>query len=522
MLRTIARNIAASWIGFAVHVAVTFFLTPFVVRTLGDARYGAWSVIMGLTGYYGLLDFGFRAGLTQYLARYLATKDYERLNRTASTGFTALSGISVVLLAVTAVASLGAPYLFDLPTDVVGEVRWSIVIVGIGIAIQFPFFCYSAALTAAQRYDISNAIGIVTRLLSAALMVAVLRSGLGLIGIAAVTLAANVTDYALRAFATNWAIPQLRVRPGECDRSTFRDFFSFGMWNTAISASRRILSYGSTLIIAVFLPVAAVTPFALANSVTDYVDKLLTPAGRVFFPAATELDATNQKERLQLLYLNGTRFVFAMAVACGLVGGLWSGDFFRTWIGADSVNGFGSAASLTPWLLTATVLTAGQRVGYQILLGMRQVRMLAILFVVEATVTLMLTLVLIGPLSLTGVVLATVISASVVQFGVHPIVVCKHLNLSLRTFAARVLLPTTLFTMIGGGTLYALRSTLLPATAGWGNLSIHGVAAMALLVSCAFVICLDADERRSVISVVSSRSNGRTPSVVAKPIEVAD
>ena len=54
--KIIARNVTANWLGFAVHAAVTFFLTPFVLAELGEVRYGLWCLVIGLTGYYGLFD----------------------------------------------------------------------------------------------------------------------------------------------------------------------------------------------------------------------------------------------------------------------------------------------------------------------------------------------------------------------------------------------------------------------------------------------------------------------------------
>jgi len=57
--RTI-RNVAANWGGFAFSILVTFFLSPFVVRHLGNGSYGVWTLIGSLTGYLGLLDMGVR------------------------------------------------------------------------------------------------------------------------------------------------------------------------------------------------------------------------------------------------------------------------------------------------------------------------------------------------------------------------------------------------------------------------------------------------------------------------------
>lgn len=35
-----ARNLAANWIGYGANPVVMFFLSPFVVRSLGDTAYG--------------------------------------------------------------------------------------------------------------------------------------------------------------------------------------------------------------------------------------------------------------------------------------------------------------------------------------------------------------------------------------------------------------------------------------------------------------------------------------------------
>ena len=91
LTRRLIRNIASNWTGYVVQVAVGFFLTPFVVHSLGETQYGIWTLVVGLTGYYGLLDLGVASGMTQYLTRYLAAKDIDNLNRSASTGFVALS-----------------------------------------------------------------------------------------------------------------------------------------------------------------------------------------------------------------------------------------------------------------------------------------------------------------------------------------------------------------------------------------------------------------------------------------------
>src|SRR5262245_58344308 len=193
-VRTLLRNIASNWAGYAVQVVVAFLLTPFVLRSLGQSGYGIWTLATGLTGYYGLLDLGFSAGITQYLTRYIAAKDSEKLNQTGSTGVVALTGCGLLVLFSSVVIALNAGR-FQVPAESAHELGLVIFITGASIAIQFSFFTYSAVFTAVQRFDLSNAIGVSTRIASAITTVILLKQGYGLIGLTITMASTNLLDY---------------------------------------------------------------------------------------------------------------------------------------------------------------------------------------------------------------------------------------------------------------------------------------------------------------------------------------
>ena len=90
---TILRNVASIWLGFAVNAAVTLALTPFVLRHLGTAGYGIWVLSSSIIGYYGLLDLGFRAGVTQHLTRYLAIGEDVKASECMSSAIAALAAL---------------------------------------------------------------------------------------------------------------------------------------------------------------------------------------------------------------------------------------------------------------------------------------------------------------------------------------------------------------------------------------------------------------------------------------------
>ena len=79
------KNVASSWGGLAVNIAVGFFLSPFILHHLGDDAFGLWVLIFSLTGYYGIFDFGIRSSLIRYVSKFQATGDKDELARLVNT-----------------------------------------------------------------------------------------------------------------------------------------------------------------------------------------------------------------------------------------------------------------------------------------------------------------------------------------------------------------------------------------------------------------------------------------------------
>ena len=87
----ILRNSFSNWSSYLVTAVVGFMLTPIVVQSLGNTRYGLWTLVLSITGYFGLLDLGIRSSVSRFLTRHLALNDETGLNRTASTAFVILA-----------------------------------------------------------------------------------------------------------------------------------------------------------------------------------------------------------------------------------------------------------------------------------------------------------------------------------------------------------------------------------------------------------------------------------------------
>ncbi len=494
--RTLVRNIVSNWTGFAVQAVVAFLLTPYVLGQLGQEAYGIWTLVIGLTGYYGLLDVGFRAGLTQYLARYLARRDFEQMNGTASTGMAALALASGLLITVSGLLALLAPRLFQISPRLVSDVRACILIIGLATALQFLFFVFSAVLSATQRYDVSNAIGVSTRLLSATASYLVLRQGYGLVGISLAVGSVNLIDYLLRCWAAYRVLPELHLSPRRVNWSSAGALMNFGVWNIAIAGSRRIISYTDAIVIGFFLPAAAITPFALAVSLADHLHNVFRPLGPVFFPAFTQADARGDREAMRKMYLYGTKLMSLLPASAAVVAALFAGDFYRLWVGPELVDHgkFGSVTRLFWMLLASVTVSSMQTIGYQVLMSTGRLRLLAILFFSEAIANLAISAILILPLGLMGVAIGTLVPALVFHALLQPIACLRALEIPWREYLRFCVMPVLLVLAVQVPISWWLRRHYDAST--WWSLGLGGVWAGAIALAAVGTLGLDANERR--------------------------
>ena len=107
----------------------------------------------------------------------------------------------------------------------------------------------------------------------------------------------------------------MKISPKLANRESLREVISFGVWNFVSAGSARLISYTDALVIAAFMPVAAVAPFAIAANLRSYFDEIFVRVGFVFFPAVTELDARGDQAGLRQA-LPGKLEVHVLRIDC--------------------------------------------------------------------------------------------------------------------------------------------------------------------------------------------------------------
>ena len=147
-------GVVLSYVNLIISTVIPFFYTPIVLKLLGQAEYGLYSLASSVIGYLSLLSFGFGNTITRYLSKYRAEGDMESERKTAGFFLLVYGGLSVLVLLCGVIISQNAALFFDksLTSAEMEKLRVLTLIMAVNTAISFPYSVFFAIMTLLYSY----------------------------------------------------------------------------------------------------------------------------------------------------------------------------------------------------------------------------------------------------------------------------------------------------------------------------------------------------------------------------------
>jgi O-antigen/teichoic acid export membrane protein len=318
-----------------------------------------------------------------------------------------LAGLIATALSVGLAASFTD--LFKVPAGEEATVRALVVLVGVALGLSIAFSPATAVLRGLQRFEHYNVVVTFGALLGAVLAVVVLLAGGGLLGLAIAGVASIAGTQVVTLVALRHAGAGDVYGYRGATRDAARRVIRFSGAIFAVQVAGRLSLKADEILIAAFMTVAAVTPYAIARKLRGMAQTLGEQFMAVLFPLAAELDATGDRERLRAAFLAGTRVSLALMVPVGLTLIVLADIVVAAWVGP----GFPEATPVLRLLMVAALVDAALWPAGYILQGMGRNRLLALVGVGTAIANIVLSIALIPAFGLVGVALGTLIPATV-------------------------------------------------------------------------------------------------------------
>jgi O-antigen/teichoic acid export membrane protein len=500
----IVRNVFSNWTGYAVNLVVAFFLAPFVLHALGDSQYGIWVLVGSMTGYMGLLDFGTKPAIVKFASKYRALDQDAKINEIINSSLLVLCIAAGVVVVVSLVLASIAPSVFKVPEESYGLLRIIIVMIGINVAAGFPFGAFAATLNAFERFDLNNIIHISVLLMRALLIVVLLKAGGGLIALGSIVIFATLLEFSLRAYACKKVFPALKISFTFTNKQTLKMIYSFSAFTFLIGLAFQMSFYSSSIIIGAFISASAITFYAIASNLVEYLKNLVSSITITITPVASSLEAQGDFDRLKRLLLSGTKYCLLVIMPVGVAFIIIGEAFINLWMGPA----YGPASSKVLTILMISYFGfLSSLVANCIFMGLGKIKALSLILLGTAVVTIILSIILVQYWGINGVAWGTTIPQIIYGMFIMPVYICRVLNIKLWHYIAHGCIPPLLAVIPFGAMVWWFQSSVIFTSLS--QFFLYIIAASAVYGVIALTTCLESDHRAALWRAVR-RMTART------------
>ena len=472
--RWVLRSTLANYLGQLATFGTGFALTPFVLHQIGAIDYGLWLLVGSVVAYGGLLDLGITSAVIKYVAEYRARDQIAQAQSLIATALSLYTALGLLVMALAAALAPLFSQVFNVPPDERATASALALLMGVALGVSIPCTTSHSVLRGLQRFDYANLVSVGGTLLSAVATVVVLLAGGGLLGMVAVNIPVTLAMQVLAVALIKRSAPELHFGWRGASRRLVRTVLSFSSSMFLIQVAGQLQSETDEIVIGAFLPVSAITPYGIAQRLSEVAHLLTRQFVKVLLPLASELHAEDDQARLRALFMASTRLTLASFLPIGCVVVILAQPILTLWVGAA----YASYAHLVLILTTASLIDTSQWPAGSLLQGMARHRLLAFFAIGSGLVNLALSLILVRPLGVMGVALGTLIPTTIESLCFVLPYAMRIQGVSLRATLREAYLPALAPAVPMVAVLVGLRELVRPDSL----ISIAGVGCVSVLV----------------------------------------
>ena len=394
--------------------AVALLLPPFLTRSMSPEAFGAWSLVLQLSAYVSYLDFGIQTAIARFVAHCTERRDAEHRDRIVSTALAGLTGSGCIAFSGLFLLAFFLPRIFHhLQSSMVFDVRVALLLVGGSLSIGLPASVFTGIFVGLQRNELPAAVIGGSRLVSAVLLVLVVRNGGGIAIMAVVLSLANLSSYAIQYLIYRRVIaslvPTMHISIRYVSMRSARELFDYCL-SLTIWGFGLLLVTGLDLTLVGIYRFSQVAYYAVAATAVTFLAGLFGAIFGAMGSTAAVVHARGDRAELGRLVVVTTRIGMILLLGTGLPLILFAHWVLRLWVGSEYAT---HASLLLQVLVAANVIRICVTPYVLAMIGSGEQRRVILIPLLEGVTNLVCSVILGYYLGAIGIALGTLIGAIV-------------------------------------------------------------------------------------------------------------
>ena len=333
--RSLKLGLVLSYVLLAINTLYGLFVTPFILRQIGQASYGVYTSVASLSASLAVLDLGLGATTTRYMAIYNAQG-----NKKDAGNFLAMIFVPFAILA-TVLGGLGGGAYFVAPTlysqtftaDQIGLSQQLILVLVINMVLRLFENLLAGVVRGFEHFALSNGVKLASLIIKIVLIFVILPITKNILF---VVLSETVIVVLGIVFFLWYTIKHLGVVPKltHWDKAVFKESFAYTALMFVQTLTIQFNGNVDNILIGAQVGATSVAVYSMALLVFSMYENLSGSVANMMLPnMARRVVAGDSPEQLQRSVEKAGRLQF-MLLAAALGGFCVLGqDFYALWLG---------------------------------------------------------------------------------------------------------------------------------------------------------------------------------------------
>ncbi len=478
------RKIGAllSYIMMVFEVLSTLLLTPFIIRTLGQAEYGVYKLSSAIIAYLLLLDLGIGNSIVRYIAKFRTTGEHDQERRFLGVAILYYSGVAIisVIAGIVLIALFPTVFAKGLSPEEIALAQKLLSITMINTAVTLGTAVFVNIITAYERFAFSKGISIIQIILRMILTVVALKIGMGSVGIVTVNLAMTVFS---RLLFILYVLFKIKLRPlfSGIKFEFIKEIIIYSSFILLQMIATQINAFADQVLLGIFVSSSSViiAVYGVGSQIVQYFQSIGTGVTGVLMPGVVKMvEKKASAEQLTAEMVRIGRFIFMMLSIIWVCFLIYGRQFIELWAGKENSDGYYVAIIL----MAAYTFILTESIGGQILWAMNAHKEQSIIKICIVVVNVFLTIALIRWNPLVGATIGTFISLVLGDVVLMNLIFKKKIKIRLLDYyhgLFKGILPSLILSMISGILFNLLHLS------GWGGWILN-----VLVMVCVYGICM--------------------------------
>lgn len=383
------QGIILSYINLGLGTIIPFIYTPIMLRILGQAEYGLFSLASSAVSYLSLLSFGFGSTIIRYISKYRAENDKESEEKVFGFFLVLYCVLALLVLICGVVIAYNVEPIFNkgLTTNELNKMKILVMIMTFNSALSFPISVYSSMVVAHEKYIFRKLIDMFSTVLAPIANLVALYLGYASVGMAT---AATIIQFIVLPLNVFYCYRIIKIKPifAKLPNTLIKEMLGFSVFIFIGTLVDMLFWATDKVILGMLAGSVAVAIYNVGSTFNTMVMNLSTSISGVFTPRVTGMVVKEaSKEELNSIFIRIGRiqFIIIALIVSGFT--VFGPTFIKLWAGP----GYSGAYWIAIMTMFPLCIPLIQNMGLTIVIAQNKHQFRSIVYLIIAVANVVMT-----------------------------------------------------------------------------------------------------------------------------------